>query len=522
MQRLAFLPIALVPAALLTATAGAQIAFQPADTYALQHQRPDWVAVGDFDGVNGPDLAVTVGGLQGANGPEFVEIFQNLGNGTFAAGQQVFVGSNVGVAAAVAADFDGDNDIDLAVSLKNLGTVQLLVNTGGVFAPGGSVAIGGSEPRHMVGADVDGDGDVDLVTANRDSNSLSVLLNNGSGAFSLGSVVPVGADPRYLVVARLNGDLLPDVAVASHDSRRVDVLFNNGAGGFAGMQSYAVPGNNKPTGMVAFDLEGDGDMDLATTTDNNDLGQIVTLRNTGGTFASQVFATGGVNPSAIVAGDFDVDGDQDLAAADEDANRISALANTGAGTFGAATSFPVGAHPTHLEAADFDGNGSLDLATVNRDSDTLMVLLNSAAGGGLGTNFCGPAAPNSTGGPASISASGSTSAAANDVLLSASGMPQNQFGYFLNSPTPGFVQNPPGSSGNLCLMGQIGRYSQQLQSSGAAGQFAIQLDLPNTPRPNGSGAIVAGETWFFQAWFRDQVGGVNTSNFTDGLSITFN
>ena len=35
-------------------------------------------------------------------------------------------------------------------------------------------------------------------------------------------------------------------------------------------------------------------------------------------------------------------------------------------------------------------------------------------------------------------------------------------------------------------------------------------------------AVQPGETWSFQAWYRDTVGGSATSNFSDGLEITFN
>jgi hypothetical protein len=33
--------------------------------------------------------------------------------------------------------------------------------------------------------------------------------------------------------------------------------------------------------------------------------------------------------------------------------------------------------------------------------------------------------------------------------------------------------------------------------------------------------VVPGETWYFQAWHRDLVGGTATTNFTDGLEVTF-
>jgi hypothetical protein len=99
----------------------------------------------------------------------------------------------------------------------------------------------------------------------------------------------------------------------------------------------------------------------------------------------------------------------------------------------------------------------------------------------------------------------------------------NAFGYFLTSTTQGFVANPGGSMGNLCLAGSIGRYvgPGQIQNSGAAGAISLPLDLTQTPQPTGSVAIVAGQTWNFQAWYRDAVGGSATSNFTDGLSIGF-
>ncbi|MDA1264886.1 MAG: hypothetical protein O2816_07400 [Planctomycetota bacterium] len=142
------------------------------------------------------------------------------------------------------------------------------------------------------------------------------------------------------------------------------------------------------------------------------------------------------------------------------------------------------------------------------------------SGGPIGTNFCGPANLNSTGLPAVMSAFGQEAAAANDVRLDASQMSLNQFGYFINSQTQGFV-NPPGSQGNLCLSGQIGRYTANVSSTGATGEFSLQLNLNSTPTPGGHVAVNAGESWYFQAWYRD-VNPSPTNNFTDGICITFN
>jgi hypothetical protein len=140
-----------------------------------------------------------------------------------------------------------------------------------------------------------------------------------------------------------------------------------------------------------------------------------------------------------------------------------------------------------------------------------------------GSNYC-TANANSTGVGASMSASGSNSASANDLVLEANDLPVNSFGFFLTSQTQGFVANPGGSQGNLCLGGAIGRYvgTGQIQNSGATGSIGLAIDNTQVPQPTGLVAVAAGETWNFQAWHRDAVGGSATSNFTDGYEITFN
>jgi hypothetical protein len=107
--------------------------------------------------------------------------------------------------------------------------------------------------------------------------------------------------------------------------------------------------------------------------------------------------------------------------------------------------------------------------------------------------------------------------------LRASDLSLSSFGFFLTSRTQGFVMNPGGSAGNLCLAGAIGRYvgPGQIKNSGTSGAFELLLDLSATPTPTGLVQIQAGETWNFQAWHRDAVGGVATSNFTHGRSIGF-
>ena len=146
-----------------------------------------------------------------------------------------------------------------------------------------------------------------------------------------------------------------------------------------------------------------------------------------------------------------------------------------------------------------------------------------AGTGSIGTAYC-TANPNSTGVGALISATGSELAVNNDVRLTATRMPNNAFGYFLTSQMQASVPNPGGSEGILCLGGSIGRYvgPGQIQNSGVDGSIALQIDLTMHPTPTGFVTVMPGETWSFQAWYRDTaMSGAATSNLSDGVEVTF-
>jgi hypothetical protein len=139
-----------------------------------------------------------------------------------------------------------------------------------------------------------------------------------------------------------------------------------------------------------------------------------------------------------------------------------------------------------------------------------------------GTNYCA-AQRNSTGLSARIGTSGSPIVANDDLGLWASELPPQTLGVFLTSTSQGFLPQPGGSMGDLCLSGAIGRFSGpgQVQSSGSQGVFMLELELDRIPTPTGMVAVMAGETRHFQAWYRDSVQGSGTTNFTDGVTVRF-
>lgn len=134
-----------------------------------------------------------------------------------------------------------------------------------------------------------------------------------------------------------------------------------------------------------------------------------------------------------------------------------------------------------------------------------------------GSEYCQQTTPNSRGLFAEMLVGGSADVLDNDITLKATGMPFSQFGMFVCSQQQGFLPNPGGSQGNLCLGGQIGRFNSQLFFTDY-GEAELDIDLGALPTPPGTSPVLPGDTWYFQAWHRE-VG--STSHFTSAVAVPF-
>lgn len=173
----------------------------------------------------------------------------------------------------------------------------------------------------------------------------------------------------------------------------------------------------------------------------------------------------------------------------------------------------------NLQPDDCDGDGTPDICQMiepsnDRNGDGVLDVCQQ-----VGTVYCEPANPNSTGNAGRLGGLGSAALSAASLDLCSDRLPANEFGYLLASSAPGFVPNVAGSSGNLCLAGgpDFGRFTGQVLSSGPAGIACVAIDLPTVPTAVGPKVLVPGDTWYFQFWYRDG----QTSNHTPGVRIEF-
>ncbi len=128
------------------------------------------------------------------------------------------------------------------------------------------------------------------------------------------------------------------------------------------------------------------------------------------------------------------------------------------------------------------------------------------------------AAPNSFSGGAQMFAFGSTSVAANDLVLLATAAVPGQFGIFYYGTEK--IEVPFGD-GFRCVAGQIWRIPPPILAD-VLGDVMLHVDYDQQPFHAGAGAIDPGDTFTWQLWYRDPNGPLGSGfNLSNGLRITF-
>lgn len=133
-----------------------------------------------------------------------------------------------------------------------------------------------------------------------------------------------------------------------------------------------------------------------------------------------------------------------------------------------------------------------------------------------GVPFCPPLA-SSIGQPGRLSLSGSASLAANDLTLVVDDLPPQKSLLFVY----GFASAQlPFGDGLLCAAAPLARLPPPLLSD-SLGSASRPLDSGQPPLGSGPAAVGAGDTVYFQTWYRDPTGGPAGFNLSDAVQLTF-
>ena len=288
---------------------------------------PKMIAVGDLNGDGKPDL---VSANQDAS---TVSVLLGNGAGGFAA--KVDYGTCSNTHEAALGDFNGDGNLDVITACWGGSVVSVLLGNGDGTLRAKVDYATGAAPHSVVVGRFDGDAFLDAAVANHDGNTVSVLRGNGDGTFKPQVSYAVGTGPHSLRSGDLNGDGRLDLVSANEFSNDVSVLLGNGDGTFAASVNYAT--GSVPKGVAIADVSGDGKPDVLTANTagnypvccNPGGNQLSVLLGSGtGTLGSATSFTVGLTPFSIATGDLDGDGDLDVATADWDSGDVTVLRNT--------------------------------------------------------------------------------------------------------------------------------------------------------------------------------------------------
>jgi hypothetical protein len=303
--------------------------------------------------------------------------------------EQVINSTASGTRSAIAADLDGDGDLDALSASVNDDTIAWYENTDGqgTFGPKLVITTAADFAATVAAADVDGDGDLDVLASSQSDDTIAWYENtDGQGTFGSEQVITAAADgARSVVAADIDGDGDLDVLAASGNDDTIAWFANtNGLGSFGTEQVITATADGAIT-VFAADLDGEGDLDVltASTTD----GEIRWYENTNGlgSFAlGQVLWTGGV--STAIAADVDDDGDLDVLSSFAGGDTIAWHENTdGLGSFGPQQVITTLADfAAFVSAVDLDQDGDLDAVSASQFDDEIAWYENADGQGSFG------------------------------------------------------------------------------------------------------------------------------------------
>jgi hypothetical protein len=359
----------------ITASAETFGGFEPAQNYPVG-DGPHEVVVADFNNDGTLDLAT-----DNANSDD-ISILLGNGDGTFGAAMMHTVGNTP--LTIEAADVNSDGTMDLTVANGNDPSISVLFGNGdGTFTTHQTFFLGPDiEPfggviiAHTMG-DFDNDGDSDVAVMTLTATLAIILPNDGAGNFGPYKIVYEPGGPGFpgdLEAGDFDGDGSLDLIEVQGNSL-ARVLINSGDTVPWTAMDFAITGHDIMT--PSADLDGDGTLDMATNTTVNPGGYIsVAMGNGDGSFGP-VTTYDSERPSGITASDLNGDGIVDLTVTNYNPyNTVSIMLGNGDGTFAGPLLFATGGNPEGPVAVDLDGDSWPDLVTANRNGDSVSVLIN--------------------------------------------------------------------------------------------------------------------------------------------------
>ncbi len=386
--------------------------------------------------------------------------------------------------------------------------------------------------------DVDGDGVLDFAigtSPNFTPNGKVLLYSGASGSLlrELAGIPTEITQGAFALVEDLDGDGVRDVAIISHDSPPTSTptrhvrIYSPVTG--AVLVERTDTNNSEGLGPVPFlfnDVDLDGIRDILLGVGNRDIAEATVISGATCETLIQLPPTASFVPNgsrhSIAIADMNGDGILDICQ-QYFGSRVRVLCGaTFEVLFDASDDTSLYSTSGLYSVGDLDRDGLDDLIATAPASDPTVTFVGFTPSVGI---VC-TGAPHSAGLGARLRPMGSTSIAANDFTLEAWNLPPTSFALLLNSSGTAPAIGPGSvalmSDGHLCLApASLARHQVLFTVSGGMTEMPLDLThLPTAGVPGFMAPATAGETRYFQCWFRDNAGTFG-SNLSDAIAVTF-
>jgi len=232
-----------------------------------------------------------------------------------------------------AADLDGDEDMDVLSATEKDDKIAWYNNDGTINPTfeENLISTNADAAFSVFATDLDGDGDQDVLSASAGENKIAWYENDGkiNPTFEEQLISTNANGARSVFAADLDGDGDIDVLSASKHDDKI-AWYKNDGGINPTFEEHVISRNADFTHSVfAADLDGDGDMDVLSASwyDN----KIAWYKNDGEpdpTFQENVISTNANAASSVFATDLDGDGDMDVLSSSLGDDKIAWYENT--------------------------------------------------------------------------------------------------------------------------------------------------------------------------------------------------
>jgi len=288
----------------------------------------------------------------------------------------------------VSADIDGDGDLDLLTAAQGAAELAWFENTDGQGSFGSKTIIAGVSNIYMaLAGDMDGDNDLDVVVVSNGADRVIWYENtDGAGTFSTGTIITTLTDgATSLELADIDGDGDLDVLSTSYLDDKLAYYINDGAGVFGAQNIISTM--NGAIYVHAADMDNDGDLDILAA---GHLSNTVSFFKNNGSlnFAAPVTITATASgASSVIATDIDGDNNLDVLVSYSNSDKVVWFANTnGTAVFGTEQIIDnTGDRPFKVDAADLDNDGDMDVLCANFNDNEIVWYENTNGAGSFGT-----------------------------------------------------------------------------------------------------------------------------------------